>query len=83
MAEVAAVAGPEVFLVASRCSTMTCMARLPLNVRISEAGRARLEELSAEYGVTMTMTVRAVLAVAFDHIDEVKRLLVALRKTDQ
>lgn len=58
------------------------MARKHLTFRIAQEPAERIEHLRAEYQVTTTQVVRSLLAVAFRHLDEVRRLLTHLKEAD-
>lgn len=59
---------------------MYYMNRRHLNVRLADEGMARLEGLRDEYDITLTQVVRAVIAVAFKHPEEIRRTLSYLKE---
>lgn len=51
-----------------------------MTIRVSDGPHQQMEDLRDTYGVTMTQVVRVCFAVAFSHMDEVKRTLSAVAK---
>ena len=56
------------------------MAREHVTFRMKPEGYQRIRDLAEKYDLPITSVIRAMLSVAFNHIDEVNRTLAALSK---
>jgi predicted DNA-binding protein len=57
------------------------MARKHVSIRISESADERLHALAEVYEVPYTYVVRVCLAVASNHLDEVRKILTTVKDT--
>lgn len=56
------------------------MAREHVTFRMRSEGYQRIKDLSENYDIPVTSVIRAMLSVAFNHLDEVTKTLTALSK---